>query len=74
MLYVNGWQFGRFTSNFGPQTVYPIPEGVLNHRGENDILLTLWSLDALGAKIANVELAPTIVLASSKEIVRGLAA
>ncbi|KAG8752322.1 hypothetical protein FRC11_008497, partial [Ceratobasidium sp. 423] len=44
MLYVNGWQFGRFTSNFGPQTVYPIPEGILNHRGENDILLTLWSL------------------------------
>ncbi|KAG8685784.1 hypothetical protein FRC08_012917 [Ceratobasidium sp. 394] len=44
MLYVNGWQFGRFTSNFGPQTVYPIPEGILNHRGENDVLMTLWSL------------------------------
>ncbi|KDN41542.1 hypothetical protein RSAG8_07343, partial [Rhizoctonia solani AG-8 WAC10335] len=74
MLYVNGWQFGRFTSNFGPQTVYPIPEGILNHRGENDILLTLWSLDAAGAKVANVELTPTIILSSSKEIVRGLAA
>ncbi|EUC55104.1 glycoside hydrolase family 35 protein [Rhizoctonia solani AG-3 Rhs1AP] len=74
MLYVNGWQFGRFTSNFGPQTVYPIPEGILNHRGENDILLTLWSLDAAGAKVANVELAPTIILSSSKEIIRGLAA
>ncbi|KAG8680419.1 hypothetical protein FRC11_002521, partial [Ceratobasidium sp. 423] len=44
MLYVNGWQYGRFISNFGPQTVYPVPEGILNHRGENDILLTLWSL------------------------------
>ncbi|KAJ1305575.1 hypothetical protein OPQ81_000575 [Rhizoctonia solani] len=74
MLYVNGWQFGRFTSNFGPQTVYPIPEGILNHRGENDILLTLWSLDAAGAKVANVELTPTIILSSSKEIVGGLAA
>ncbi|CAE6538539.1 unnamed protein product [Rhizoctonia solani] len=74
MLYVNGWQFGRFTSNFGPQTVYPIPEGILNHRGENDILLTLWSLDAAGAKVANVELVPTIILSSSKEIIRGLAA
>ncbi|KAG8687962.1 hypothetical protein FRC08_011692, partial [Ceratobasidium sp. 394] len=74
MLYVNGWQFGRFTSNFGPQTVYPIPEGILNHRGENDVLMTLWSLDAAGAKVADVELVPTTILASSKEVVVGLAA
>ncbi|KAH7318895.1 glycoside hydrolase superfamily [Rhizoctonia solani] len=74
MLYVNGWQFGKFVSNYGPQTVYPVPEGVLNHRGENDILMTVWSLDAAGAKIANVELVPTIVLYSGKEVVRGLIA
>ncbi|KAG9099011.1 hypothetical protein FS749_002359 [Ceratobasidium sp. UAMH 11750] len=74
MLYVNGWQFGRFTSNFGPQTVYPIPEGILNHRGENDVLMTLWSLDGSGAKVANVELVSTSVVESSKEVVVGLAA
>ncbi|KAG8686476.1 hypothetical protein FRC11_008917 [Ceratobasidium sp. 423] len=44
MLYVNGWQFGKFVSNFGLQIAYPIPEGVLNHHGENDILMTIWSL------------------------------
>ncbi|CAE6442843.1 unnamed protein product [Rhizoctonia solani] len=44
MLYVNGWQFGRFSSNYGPQTAFPIPEGILNHRGDNDVLLTIWSL------------------------------
>ncbi|KAG9078085.1 hypothetical protein FRC06_008540, partial [Ceratobasidium sp. 370] len=69
MLYVNGWQFGRFTSNFGPQTVYPIPEGILNHRGENDVLMTLWSLDESGAKVANVELVSTSVVESSKQVV-----
>ncbi|KAF8601279.1 hypothetical protein BDV93DRAFT_545951 [Ceratobasidium sp. AG-I] len=74
MLYVNGWQFGRFTSNIGPQTTFPIPEGVLNHRGDNDVLLTLWSLDPKGAKVANLELVPTIVVASSKAVVKGLAA
>ncbi|KAG8771233.1 hypothetical protein FRC12_003781 [Ceratobasidium sp. 428] len=74
MLYVNGWQFGRFTSNYGPQTVFPIPEGILNHRGENDILLTLWSLDAAGAKIVSLELVTGVVLQSGKEVVRGLAA
>ncbi|CAE6480060.1 unnamed protein product [Rhizoctonia solani] len=71
MLYVNGWQYGRFISNFGPQTVYPVPEGILNHRGENDILLTLWSLDNEGAKVANAELIAMNVLSSSKEVVRG---
>ncbi|CAE6480078.1 unnamed protein product [Rhizoctonia solani] len=74
LLYVNGWQFGKFVSNFGPQIVYPIPEGVLNHRGENDILMTLWSLDAAGAKVADVELVPTVVLFSSKEVLKGLIA
>ncbi|CCO33330.1 hypothetical protein BN14_07405 [Rhizoctonia solani AG-1 IB] len=73
MLYVNGWQFGRFSSNYGPQTVFPIPEGILNHRGENDVLLTLWSLDAGGAKVAGLELISSIVLDSGKEVVRGLA-
>ncbi|KAG9081537.1 hypothetical protein FRC06_005514, partial [Ceratobasidium sp. 370] len=66
MLYVNGWQFGRFTSNLGPQTVFPIPEGILNHRGENDVLMTLWSLDNSGAKVVNVELVSTSVVASGK--------
>ncbi|CAE6536961.1 unnamed protein product [Rhizoctonia solani] len=74
MLYVNGWQFGRFTSNYGPQTVFPIPEGIINHRGENDLLLTIWSLDAEGAKIARLDLVSSIVLESGKEIFKELAA
>ncbi|KAJ1308106.1 hypothetical protein OPQ81_002169 [Rhizoctonia solani] len=74
MLYVNGWQFGRFSSNYGPQTRFPIPEGILNHRGENDVLLTIWSLDEDGAKIAGLELVSSIILDSGKEIVKGLAA
>ncbi|KAG8722514.1 hypothetical protein FRC08_001028 [Ceratobasidium sp. 394] len=74
MLYVNGWQFGRFASNYGPQTVFPIPEGIINHRGVNDVLLTLWSLDAAGAKIAGLELVTGAVLQSGKEVVTGLAA
>ncbi|KAF7313122.1 putative beta-galactosidase A [Mycena kentingensis (nom. inval.)] len=26
LIYVNGWQFGRFLSSLGPQVSYPIPE------------------------------------------------
>ncbi|CAE6427460.1 unnamed protein product [Rhizoctonia solani] len=72
MVYVSGWQFGKFVSNFGPQTVYPVPEGILDHRGENNVVLVLWSLDGAGANVANVELIATNVLFSSKEVINGL--
>ncbi|KAF8588348.1 glycoside hydrolase family 35 protein [Ramaria rubella] len=67
VIYVNGWQFGRFASNLGPQTTFPIPEGILNHRGSNDLVITLWSLDPQGAKIADLELVSLGVFASGKE-------
>ncbi|KAI1391999.1 glycoside hydrolase family 35 protein [Hypoxylon trugodes] len=44
-LFVNGWQFGKYVANLGPQTVFPVPEGILNHNGENTFALTIWSLD-----------------------------
>jgi hypothetical protein len=50
-LYVNGWQFGRYTSNVGPQTSFPVPEGILNYNGTNTVGLVLWALDKSGAKV-----------------------
>ncbi|KAE8380239.1 glycoside hydrolase superfamily [Aspergillus bertholletiae] len=52
-LYVNGFQFGKFVNNLGPQTDFPVPEGILNYNGINHIAVTLWGLDggaALGPK------------------------
>ncbi|CAD6443312.1 d050c883-7502-4bd3-b503-f4eb7cc8b717 [Sclerotinia trifoliorum] len=57
-LFVNGWQFGKYVNNLGPQTNFPIPEGILNHNGTNTVALTLWSLDSNGAKIGGFELVP----------------
>ncbi|KAL3494409.1 galactose-binding domain-like protein [Aspergillus germanicus] len=51
-VFVNGWQFGKFNSNFGPQTTFPIPEGILNYRGKNTIALTLWSLEGGDTRVA----------------------
>lgn len=45
-------------NNLGPQTNFPVPEGILNHHGPNSIALTLWSLDSEGAKIGGFELIP----------------
>ncbi|KAJ7058360.1 glycoside hydrolase family 35 protein [Mycena amicta] len=66
LIYVNGWQFGRFLSSLGPQISYPIPEGILNHHGENEVLITLWALNAAGAKMSKLELNKRASLTSSK--------
>lgn len=51
LIYVNGYQFGRYTSNIGPQTDFPVTEGVLNYNGENWLGIALWALESDGAKI-----------------------
>ncbi|KAK7695246.1 hypothetical protein QCA50_002436 [Cerrena zonata] len=72
IIYINGWQFGRFNSRDGPQTLFPLPEGILNHNGKNELLVTLWSLDGAGAKVADLELVTTATVSSSKEPIKGI--
>lgn len=55
-LYVNGWQYGKYVSNVGPQTNFPVPEGILNYRGTNYLAVSLWGLDAGATKIEGLEL------------------
>ncbi|KAH7074012.1 glycoside hydrolase superfamily [Paraphoma chrysanthemicola] len=55
-LWVNGYQFGKFVNGVGPQRRFPIPEGVLNHRGDNYVAISIWALDAKGAKPEGIEL------------------
>ncbi|KAJ7758802.1 glycoside hydrolase superfamily [Mycena maculata] len=43
-LYVNGWQMGKRIANLGPQTAFPVHEGILNYHGENTVVLSLWAL------------------------------
>ncbi|KAF7291169.1 putative beta-galactosidase A [Mycena indigotica] len=66
LIYVNGWQFGRFLSSLGPQVSYPIPEGIINHHGKNEVLVTLWALNASGAKLSKLQLNKRATLTSSK--------
>ncbi|KAI8958610.1 glycoside hydrolase family 35 protein [Daldinia sp. FL1419] len=44
-LYVNGWQFGKYIPHIGPQTRFPVPEGILNYNGENWIGLVIWRME-----------------------------
>ncbi|OTA99094.1 glycoside hydrolase family 35 protein [Hypoxylon sp. CI-4A] len=68
-LYVNGWQFGKLSSSIGPQTVFPVPEGILNYNGSNYIGIVLWALAEGGAKIPALELVPSTPVWTGREAV-----
>jgi len=56
MIWVNGYQYGKFVPQIGPQTVFPIPPGVINNRGLNTLALSLWAMSDEGAKLDTVQL------------------
>ncbi|GFG08426.1 probable beta-galactosidase E [Aspergillus lentulus] len=55
-LFVNGYQFGKYLNDLGPQTNFPVPEGILNYNGVNYVALTLWALEPQGALVGGLEL------------------
>ncbi|TDZ22953.1 putative beta-galactosidase A [Colletotrichum orbiculare MAFF 240422] len=56
LLYVNGFQFGKYASNVGPQTNFPVPEGILRYREDNYLGLAIWPLEKRGAKLPGFRL------------------
>ncbi len=56
LLFVNGWNMGQFIAHVGPQRVFPIPEGILNHHGANTIALAVTSDGAPGDVLEPVKL------------------
>lgn len=56
-------------SNLGPQTSFPVPEGILNHQGKYTIALSLWAFESTGAKLDGLFLkADGIVETSMREV------
>jgi hypothetical protein len=56
LVFVNGWNMGQFIAHVGPQRVFPIPEGILNHRGRNSIALAVTSDGVRGNALEDVKL------------------
>lgn len=56
MIWINGYQYGKYVPHIGPQTRFPIPPGVINNRGLNTLTLSLWAMTDAGAKLDKVEL------------------
>ncbi|KAF2766987.1 hypothetical protein EJ03DRAFT_390675 [Teratosphaeria nubilosa] len=55
-LYVNGYQYGKYIPQIGPQTRFPFPPGIINNRGQNTIALSLWAQTEAGAKLTKASL------------------
>ncbi|KAF5024390.1 hypothetical protein F66182_3476 [Fusarium sp. NRRL 66182] len=67
LLFVNGYQYGRFNPYIGNQVSFPVPPGVLNYSGENTIAVTVWSQSAEGAEV-KVEWEVDYALTSSFDV------
>lgn len=51
LLFVNGYQYGRFSPYIGNQVRFPVPTGILDYDGDNTIAVTVWSQSAQGAAV-----------------------
>ncbi|KAK6821046.1 family 35 glycosyl hydrolase [Apiospora arundinis] len=51
LLFVNGYQYGRFNPYIGHQIDFPVPPGILNYDGDNTIAVTVWSQSSQGAEM-----------------------
>ncbi|KAI1363862.1 glycoside hydrolase superfamily [Xylaria arbuscula] len=51
LLFVNGYQYGRFNPYIGNQIDYPVPPGILDYNGVNTIAVAFWSQSAEGAEM-----------------------
>ncbi|GAB3984340.1 beta-galactosidase [Actinoallomurus acanthiterrae] len=55
-IFVNGWDMGNYVNYLGPQHSFPIPNGVLNPHGTNDIKIAVWNLDGSTGGLGTVAL------------------
>ncbi|KIY43874.1 glycoside hydrolase family 35 protein [Fistulina hepatica ATCC 64428] len=56
LLYVNGWMMGKRVGNLGPQSRFPVPEGILDYHGKNTVAIALWTMES------NSSVAPDLAL------------
>lgn len=51
LLFVNGYQFGRYSPHIGHQMDFPVPPGILDYHGDNTIVVSVWSQSAEGVEM-----------------------
>lgn len=51
LLYINGYQYGRYNPRVNTATVFPVPPGILNYAGDNEIAVLVWAQSTSGAAV-----------------------
>jgi hypothetical protein len=68
LIFVNGWQLGRYINDTGPQHDFPIPNGILKPNGTNTIAIAVWNTDGTSGGLGNVSLESFGSYASSLQV------
>ncbi|HEY7048445.1 MAG TPA: beta-galactosidase [Jatrophihabitantaceae bacterium] len=68
LIFVNGWQLGRYVNDTGPQHDFPIPNGILKPNGTNTIAIAVWNTDGTSGGLGNVSLESFGSYASSLQV------
>ena len=55
-IYINGWNYGQYINNLGPQKEFYLPAGLLNPKGHNTLAIGVWGLDKKGDSLGKVSL------------------
>jgi beta-galactosidase GanA len=56
LIFVNGWNMGQLINDVGPQRVFTLHRGILNHQGDNTLALAVWSADGKSGGLGDVAL------------------
>ncbi|KAI9275687.1 glycoside hydrolase superfamily [Phascolomyces articulosus] len=64
LLFLNGWQLGRYANDLGPQTQFYLPKGILNTAGKNTLAIAVVAIDE-AAQLGQVILEPYKTLQSA---------
>jgi beta-galactosidase len=67
-LYVNGFQFGKYAPSSGPQTTFPVPQGILNYNGDNWLAVSVFAYNSSGASLTSLKLINNTVAISPIQI------
>jgi beta-galactosidase len=67
LLFVNGWQYGRYYPSIASEDTFPVPAGVLDYSGENVIGMAVWALQETGARV-DVEVVVRYAMDSSLDL------
>jgi beta-galactosidase GanA len=68
LLFVNGWQLGRYINDVGPEHTFPVPPGILRTDGRNTLAIAVWNEDASTGGLGDVRLDRLANLATSLRV------